>query len=44
MKKKILYEEFMDKGLVGMNLKETNENGVKIWINHNKFKKTNKYF
>lgn len=25
MKKKILYEEFMDKGLVGMNLKETNE-------------------
>lgn len=30
MKKKILYEEFMDKGLVGMNLKETNENEVKM--------------
>lgn len=28
--KKILYEEFMDKGLVGMNLKETNENEVKM--------------
>lgn len=30
MKKKILYEEFMDKGLVDMNFKEANENKVKM--------------
>ena len=30
MKKKRLYEEFMDKGFVGMNLKEANETKVKM--------------
>ena len=30
MKKKRLYEEFMDKSLVGMNFKEANENKVKM--------------